>query len=559
MPPLSQTLVLILLFWLLTACGGGSSRSVNPPSSLTGSSSSLSASSVSSSSSSSSSSLENRVRLNLELSFDSVPHKASNVGLDYANTQAKPARGITIEIRDDGDELLGTTQTDADGKASVLVDAGQVVKVRALAKLESTNPFSWEVSVRDNTDLNRLYAIEGQLNVVDAAGETRRLHASSGWNGSFYSATRSAGPFAILDSIYTGLHRLQLAGLNQNLSPLTIFWSEKNTTAEGDVTLGEIGTSYFSSNQIYLLGDADVDTDEYDKHVILHEWTHFLERALSRFDNIGGDHSQLEKMDMRLAFSEGFANAWSGILMDDVIYKDALGASQSTGFFINLADKSQSLRGWYSEGSVGAIVYNYYLTAINGPEANLIELLNSFTSTEYKSSSYLSSIFLFSSIMQAQSSAGFATWVDLLKEQNINSISASGEGEVNAGGYAEVLPVYKKLSLVTPSVSLCSTNRFGNQNHLGNFQFVHLAIQNPRRFTIQANAINQNIQSDPDIYLYSAGINIYSARSAQENTESFSLFLQPGEYSLAVVEADLLDASESRDITHCFQLELSED
>lgn len=544
MRPFLQTFALVFLLAALSACGGGSSTS-----------SSVNSTSSSSVSSSSSSSL---VSLHVELSFDSVPYKTSNLGLDYPNTRVKPARGISIEIRDDLDNLLATTLTDAEGKASLSVASGKAVKVRAVAKLESSNPVSWDISVRDNTDQNRLYAIEGQLKTVDASGETRRLHASSGWNGSSYSSTRSAAAFAILDSIYTGLKQLQLAGLNQNLSPLTIFWSEKNTTAEGDVSLGEIGTSYFTSDGIYLLGDADVDTDEYDAHVILHEWTHYLEKTISRFDNIGGNHSQLEKMDMRVAFSEGFANAWSGILLDDAIYKDALGASQATGFSIELTNKSQSLRGWYSEGSVSAVVYNYYLSGIHRPEKSLTDLFNSFTASEYKSSSYLSSIFLFSDALQAQSGNAFSTWTVLLGEQNINSISASGAEEVNAGGYAEILPVYKQLSLTNPSVNLCSTNRFGNQNHLGNYQFVNLSIQNAGQFTIRANTINQNAQTNPDIYFYSAGRLTHQAKSNLANTESLSLFLLPGDYTLAVAEADLLKSAESRDITHCFQLALSE-
>ncbi len=548
MPPYLQILALIFPLLALSACGGG------------GSSTSSSVSSVSSqvASSSASSSLENQVQLIVELSFDYVPHKASSSGLDFANIRAKPARGISIEIRDDLDNLLATARTDSEGRASLLVSSDRQVKVRALTRLESSHPISWNTSIRDNTDQNRLYAIEGQLKTLDAAGEIRRLHAPSGWNGSSYSSARSAAPFAILDSIYTGLTQLQLAGLNQNLSPLTIFWSEKNTTAEGDVSLGEIGTSYFSPDGIYLLGDAEVDADEYDAHVILHEWTHYLEKTISRFDNIGGSHSQLEKMDMRVAFSEGFANAWSGILLDNAIYKDALGASQATGFSIDLSNKSQSLRGWYSESSVSAIVYNYYLSGINRPEKSLTDIFSSFVAPEYKSSSYLSSIFLFSNAMQAQSGDAFAHWLDLLGEQNINSVSASGADEVNAGGYAETLPVYKRLSLVTPSVNLCSTNRFGNQNHLGNYQFVNLSIQNAGQFTIRANTINQNAQTNPDIYFYSAGRLTHQAKSNLANTESLSLFLLPGDYTLAVAEADLLKAAESRDLTHCFQVVLSE-
>jgi hypothetical protein len=93
---------------------------------------------------------------------------------------------------------------------------------------------------------------------------------------------------------------------------------------------------------------------------------------------------------------------------------------------------------------------------------------------------------------------------------------------------------------------------------LGNFQFVNLTIQNAGQFTISANTLNQSTLTNPDIYFYSAGRLSYQAKSTQVNTESLSLFLLPGDYTLAVAEVDLLDAAESRDITHCFQLVLSE-
>src|SRR5690606_27529101 len=114
--------------------------------------------------------------------------------------------------------------------------------------------------------------------------------------------------------------------------PLELRWSPKNKTAYGDASLGEIGTTYYGGDAIYILGDENNDTDEYDRHVILHEWGHYVEMAFSRSDSIGGDHGYSDKLDMRVALSEGFANAFSAMMLDDPSYRDTSGAQQAAGF-----------------------------------------------------------------------------------------------------------------------------------------------------------------------------------------------------------------------------------
>src|SRR5690606_17970832 len=128
------------------------------------------------------------------------------------------------------------------------------VQLRVKAQLIATDN-QWNVSVRDNTDNNSLYVIQGSLTPVTTEHEVRNIHIVSGWNGSRYANTRSGGPFAILDSIYSGIKKLHSVTPSLVLPPVYFFWSEHNTSAEGDITRGEIGTSYFSSEGIYLLGD----------------------------------------------------------------------------------------------------------------------------------------------------------------------------------------------------------------------------------------------------------------------------------------------------------------
>ena len=64
---------------------------------------------------------------------------------------------------------------------------------------------------------------------------------------------------------------------------LDAFWSVDNTKTEGsptDVDIGELGGSFYEgggSDRLYIMGDADIDTGEFDAYVTLHEWGHFVE------------------------------------------------------------------------------------------------------------------------------------------------------------------------------------------------------------------------------------------------------------------------------------------
>lgn len=539
---------LIVVICFFAGCSGDAS---DPERLVSRSSTSTSSSSSSSSSSTSSSAIATTV--SGSVTFDWVPHKTNHLGLDYPATQIKSVRGVVVELVNAADEVIASQTTNNAGQYSFNVLLNQEVQIRVLAQLQFAET-GWNVFVRDNTASDALYAVQGNLLAVSSENEIRNLHIASGWNGAAY-ASRSAGPFAILDSIYLGIGKWRDLDLAVTLPELNIYWSEKNTTAEGNIALGEIGTSYYSNGNLYILGDADVDTDEYDAHVILHEWIHFLETTISRSNNLGGDHSAIQKLDMRVAFSEGVANAFSGMMLDDAIYVDSMGLSQASSFYFNLAEKSHTVKGWYSEKSVESMLYNYYLSGGNRQAKSLDDLFRTFTRQEYLNHAGLTSIFVFAEILQLQAPAAFSTWINLQTEQNIFSYNAFAEGETNAGGYVENLPLYKTLSLSNPTVSLCSSNRFGSFNRLSNYQFVKMVIDTPGAYRIQAvNSVGTN--TDPDIYLYSAGQLIGFGLSSTLNQESIQQALSASTYVISLADARVLNSGITSDITSCFNLSL---
>lgn len=552
----------LLLCWcaLLFACGGGGSGNKDnlvPVSSTSASSSSLSSSVLSSASSESqiNSSVADLITLSGKVTYDFVPHNNNKIGLDYSATAVKAARGLVIELLDGNNLVLATTNTDNLGNYSFNVDPNKSVKVRAKAQLLRVQPPVWNFQVTDNTNGNRLYVMDGSLVVASQATAVRNLHAASGWTGTGYTQPRVAAPFAILDSVLLGAERVVAAGNSSNFPSMELRWSVNNKTAEGELTLGEIGTSFYDGSAIYILGDQNNDTDEYDRHVILHEWGHYLEYGFSRSDSVGGDHVYDDKLDFRVAMSEGFANAFSAMMLDDPEYRDSMGGQQQEGAPDNISNKMPGVRGWYSEASVQSVLYNFY-TSNNGKTArDFTDIFNIINSEGYVANEAMISIYVFAEELRRLIPEQATNFNTLLSEQYIEATNAFGEGELNSGGYAGNLPIYKTLPVNNSPVNACSTNRFGAYNKLAVSQFMVLNIESSGTYQLNVEeGSNDSGNSDPDIYLYHYGNLLDYAESSLIDRESLSHFLSVGTYVLELVDDRAMDVENTDVFTACFNV-----
>ena len=236
-----------------------------------------------------------------------------NGTLGFTSYERRPAREVVVQIRQCAN-VLATATTNAAGDYSMTFTPGPTGALSVVALAKTISP---PIQVEDNTDGDAIWAV-GQ--VIDSASATRSLHATHGWTGSSYDpAARSAAPFAILDSMYTAAKAFVDAGRSPSFPLLKVNWSPGNGTSAQS-----IGTSHYSpaDGEIYVLGMAGDDTDEFDKQVIVHEWAHYFEDKLSRTESPGGPHETGDVLDPRLAFSEGGATALAAILLRDPIYVD---------------------------------------------------------------------------------------------------------------------------------------------------------------------------------------------------------------------------------------------
>ncbi|VAX31857.1 Phage tail fiber protein [hydrothermal vent metagenome] len=300
-------------------------------------------------------------------------YKTTQDGIDYNNPIEKPIRGAIAELRNSSGVVLQSGNTSATGAYSFSAPASAALSIVIKAALGT--PGTPRLRVVDNTDGGKLYALA--LNITSGTSNlTQNFNANSGWDGSSYAGLRTSAPFAILDSIYQAERLVLSVDPTATFPGLTVNWSKNNIPASGDKTLGQITTSHYTANELYILGAENIDTDEYDASIITHEWSHYFEDNLSRTDSIGGSHGTDDILDPRLAFGEGFGNAFSGMVLNDPLYIDTVGASQeSVGVGMNLdadsvIDGSRLnggifLDGFYSEFSVQEVLYDLFDSGVS--------------------------------------------------------------------------------------------------------------------------------------------------------------------------------------------------
>ena len=478
---------------------------------------------------------EGSVNISGKITYDLVPVNSNYIGLDYDNISQEAVKGVQVDAIDSSNQSIASTSTDSFGDYSFNLPKNTQVKIRVSAKLFKTDLPSWDVKVIDNTNSNALYVMEGALVSTGVSDSTRNLNASSGWGGSSYTSPRVAAPFALLDSVYRAIQKVLSANENTVFPPLFVNWSVNNVAISGDKTIGQITTSHYTDSNLYILGDEDSDTDEYDDHVVTHEWGHYYEDKFSRSDNIGGQHSGEDILDIRVAFGEGWGNAFSGMALDNPIYFDTLGVSQSTGFYFDVELGTSTSNGWYSESSIERILYDLYDNTDDGNDIlslGFAPIHEIFTGAE-KITPAFTSIFTFIKALKDEN-AGDVGMIDaIVSSENIATITdIYGTGRINK-------PLdypYKDLILGNPLAIQIGTV-YGTYNKLNNRKYVKFTLLSAGTYSITVQQTN-GTSSDPDFYLFDTspfGMIDFS-ESIVAGREQKSVSLSAGDYLLDISE-----------------------
>jgi len=508
-----------------------------------------------------------KVTVSGNISYERPTPNLQTAGLDFSDIQTLPIRGARLQAINTSGVVVAETLTNMAGAYALDVDAGTSLRIRALSQTIDgpTDAADWDLAVVDNTNSNAVYNLQGSLADTGNADQTRNLLARTGADSSGnYVGPRVAAPFAILDDTYTAIQTVTAVDPDVILPEVQLRFSVDNKATSGNRTIGEIGTSSYvtqgSDRAVYILGDAGVDTDEFDSSVIVHEWGHYFEDRLSRSDSIGGPHSLRAILDKRIALGEGFGNALSGIVLEDPIYRDTSGVRESRGFTFSLENERQ-VPGWFSEASVQNILYD-----IADAEADAGDTLsegfgpiyNALLHPDYVGFDGFVSIFALAETfrnLRPELSAGIDT---LLEREEIAVTDAFGSGETNSPSEssAGALPIYLDLEVGGPAQEFCSRDDLGEYNRVLNRQFFLLEIASAQtvNFTMTKISGFEDKRSDPDFFLYREGRPLLLAQSGDADTEVASLALDPGIYAMEAYEFANIDIGNANQGDVCFRL-----
>jgi hypothetical protein len=343
--------------------------------------------------------------------------------------------------------------------------------------------------------------------------------------------------------VYEAIKKVHSADSSATFPPLKLNWSVNNI---------ETGTYYDGTDNIVISGDQHGDSDEYDKHIIIHEWGHFFENKLSRADNIGGPHGSGQYLDIRVAFGEGFGNAFSAIVTDDPIYYDTMGNS---GWHMDIENEKPNHQGWFSESSIQRILYDLYDSDIDGADTLALGFkpIYDVLVGQQKKTQAFTSIFPFIHALKNENSVSSTEIDNIVSSESIAPINdIYGENRtLRVNG--QTLPLYRTVD-IGGSINVCTSNTYGTQrfprnNKLNHHKYVRFNITSNSDYTIEVKQSNGH-SADPDFILFKTSPFKNLLASEDEGTERHVVKLNKGSY--------LLDISDARNVSlGCFDVSIN--
>jgi len=549
MPQIHRHAVLTVAAFLLSACGGGGGGGGGNDGGGGGGG--------------------GNVTISGKVTFDRIPFKTNiGTGLDFAAPVVSPARHVVVEAVQPGNVLgtetvLASTTTDTAGDYSLQVPANRDVFIRAKARMQKTGTTpTFTFQVLNNFNGDALYAMVGATSSSGGTNSTRNLHADSGWGTSSYIDPRVAAPFAILDTIYKVKELILTAAPNTAFPALNLYWSTENRPSDdlcpddgnivsslyvefGPNDTDDCGEPAGDRSGIYVLGNFQIgDTDEFDQHIIAHEAGHAFESQLSRSDSIGGSHGAGDRLDLRVAFGEGWGNAFGAMVLGDAQYRDSFsGANGDSGF--NIESGTVVNPGWFSEFSVHKFLWDVFDPA-NEPSDSValgfLPIHNVMVGAQSDTDA-LTSIFSFSRALKAANQPASAGIDALLAGQGISAVTDDyGSTEPLQ---ANITPVYSPIISGNPPVNLCGMKETvaSEYNKLSNRRFLRFDAATARTISITV-AATSGAGADPDVLIWRRG-EVVAFSDEVGTTETFQLPVQVGTYIIEIYDYNHIDLDTS--------------
>ncbi|MFH1441377.1 MAG: VWA domain-containing protein, partial [Candidatus Omnitrophota bacterium] len=274
----------------------------------------------------------------------------------------KPVRFAKVEIiRASDNAVVGTGQTNGDGTYNIEAKASLNDKVYLKCysyTSEENNNYHIAV-IRDFSPPDNDHYKDTEQKTVSQDSLTIDLDITE--------ESGEGGAFNIFDCLVDGIDKVrELSGSTLPPPPIIpVIWEKGK----------EAGTGYDpnASPSYIVVNGKDTDPDEYDDSVLLHEYGHFVMDNYSCDKSPGGDHQANDiNQDIRLSWSEGWADYFSGMVMGKQLYIDTgkVGTNEKTTLNIENLDYYNSIDGLNSlvniatgqdtEVSVSSILWDLY-------------------------------------------------------------------------------------------------------------------------------------------------------------------------------------------------------
>lgn len=459
-------------------------------------------------------------------------HTGSSTILDSNNISNESAKRVIVEAINTAGVAIATTSTDDNGNYQLKnIPETTNLKIRVYAKMLKSS--GWDVKVIDNTNGNAQYVMEGSMVNTGSSNTVRNLRATS--------RDKISPPFAILDSVYLAMKKTLVADSSVIFPPLKLNWSVNNI---------ESGTYYDGNDNIMILGDQQGDSDEYDGHIMIHEWGHYFEAKFSRADSIGGSHGTGDHLDIRLAFGEGWGNALSAMVTDDPLYYDTY---NNSGWNMNIETATHETPGWFSEASIQRILYDLYDSNDDGADSLSLGFkpIYDLLTGPQKTTEAFTSIFSFITELKNESSSNSGKIDAIVASENIATIdNIYGENRLN-NLEAITLPIYHELTIGETLNNICTSTTYGFGNKLNNHRFIRFTINSSKPYSIQVTQ-NNGTASDPDFAIFQTSPfkQVALSNGANRGEEQATFTLTSGQY--------ILDLNDAKNLSKaCFNVSIN--
>ncbi|MCH8136673.1 MAG: hypothetical protein IIB77_11895 [Proteobacteria bacterium] len=287
--------------------------------------------------------------------------------------------------------------------------------------------------------------------------------------------------------------------------------------------------------------------DEFDDHVIVHEWGHYFEDNFSRSDSIGGPHTLGQSLDARLAFGEGWATAFAAMALNDPQYCDTHGIGSNSGFGINAETAGDiGVHGWFNEISVTTLLYDLWDTTDDGTDNGSIgfrPIFDTMTGPQRVTPAWTTVHSFAAELRPMLNAAGQALLDSQMERESINDPLASSvdiwasteNNNVNGiDGSEEVLPLYTDYTADGTTANICVNNKFDTGlggNKLAEYRYLRLTIPTTATYDVRITTTtatpvtpdpDDRDQSDPDIFIQLDGQIVAWGLSGADNIEAFA-------------------------------------